>query len=204
MISIEFLVTSLIVVLLPGTGVIYTVSTGLLFGWRSSIAAAFGCTLGIVPHLVASILGLSALLHTSAIAFQIVKYAGSIYLFYLAWSMWRSSGELSFTSSDTPGKVGRIIMKGFLINILNPKLSFFFLAFLPLFVSTDSSSPMLEMTALSIVFMLLTLVIFIIYGAGATRIRFIIKQSPKFLPRMQKGFAVIFTSLGIKLMAAEQ
>lgn len=87
MISIEFIVTSLVVILIPGTGVIYTVATSIFKGKRAGITAAFGCTMGIVPALLASALGLAALFHTSALAFQILKYMGSVYLMYLAWQM---------------------------------------------------------------------------------------------------------------------
>ena len=144
MFSAEFLVTSLIVVLVPGTGVIYTVSAGLFLGWRASIAAACGCTAGIIPHLSASILGLSAILHASALAFQGVKFAGAIYLLYLAWSMWRETGTLSFDAPSDNQRAGRIAIRGFLINILNPKLSIFFLAFLPQFVPAGTADPLLQ------------------------------------------------------------
>ena len=120
MFSTEFLLTSLVVVLVPGTGVIYTVSTGLFVGWRSSIAAAIGCTAGIIPHLTASVLGLSAVLHMSALAFQMLKYAGSAYLLYLAWSMWCETGALKFNNSVQRKGVYAIAVKGVLINILNP------------------------------------------------------------------------------------
>jgi len=126
MFSTEFWLTSLVVVLVPGTGVIYTVSTGLALRWRSAITAAFGCTMGIIPHLTASILGLSAILHMSARAFQVIKYAGAIYLLYLAWIMWRETGGLNFDQSNVENGPVKIIIKGILINILNPKLTLFF------------------------------------------------------------------------------
>ena len=136
MISSEFLLTSLVVVLIPGTGVIYTISNGIFLGWRASIAAAIGCTAGIIPHLLASILGLSAILHMSAVAFQVIKLVGALYLLYLAWGMWRETGALKFDSSCSNMRYRQIITRGFLINILNPKLSVFFLAFLPLLLHT--------------------------------------------------------------------
>ena len=89
MFTLEFLLTSLIVVLIPGTGVIFTISTGLAQGRRASFFASIGCTLGIVPHLLATVLGLSAVMHSSALAFQFLKYAGVAYLFYLAFATWR-------------------------------------------------------------------------------------------------------------------
>ncbi|THB76750.1 MAG: LysE family translocator [Desulfobulbaceae bacterium] len=204
MVSGEFLLTSLVVVLIPGTGVIYTISNGLFLGWRASIAAAVGCTAGIVPHLIASVLGLSAILHTSALAFQIVKYAGAAYLLYLAWGIWRETGTLKFNSKPSKQGLWQIVSRGFLINILNPKLSVFFLAFLPLFVTSDSTSPTLEMCILSAIFMVMTLVIFIIYGISANGIRQYLARSPKFIVWMQRTFAATFAGLGAKLAMTEQ
>lgn len=203
-ISTEFLLTSLVVVLVPGTGVIYTVSTGLFRGWRASLAAALGCTAGIIPHLLASILGLSAILHVSAVAFQAVKLAGALYLLYLAWGMWRDTGALGFDAETTRKGAGRIIMRGFLINILNPKLSIFFLAFLPLFVAPDAIAPMLQMLILSGVFMAMTLGIFIAYGLCANGVRAYVVNSSKTILRLQRSFAVIFAVLGVKLAMTEQ
>ncbi|MEN8135884.1 MAG: LysE family translocator [Thermodesulfobacteriota bacterium] len=203
MFSPEFLITSLVVVLIPGTGVIYTVSTGLFLGCRASIAAAAGCTAGIIPHLSASILGLSAILHMSALAFQGVKFAGAAYLLYLAWSMWRETGLVKFDSPPPRNGLWQIAAKGFLINILNPKLSIFFLAFLPLFVSSNTSSATFEMFVLSVVFMAMTLIIFILYGVSANRIRRHVVNSPKVIVRLQRSFAVIFAALGVKLAMTE-
>ena len=204
MFSTEFLLTSLIVVLMPGTGVIYTVSTGLFLGWRSSIAAAIGCTAGIVPHLTASILGLSAILHLSAVAFQCIKYVGALYLLYLAWSMWRETGALQFNARPQANGYRRIIVRGFLINILNPKLSIFFLAFLPLFISPQANSPFIELILLSLVFMAMTLGVFILYGLAANGVRRQVVSSPTLIGRLQRSFALIFAALGIKLAMTDQ
>lgn len=205
MFSTEFVITSLIVVLIPGTGVIYTVSAGLFLGWRASIAAACGCTAGIIiPHLSASILGLSAILHMSAVAFQAVKYAGVAYLLYLAWSMWRDTGALKFNSPSHKNGLRQIATRGFLINILNPKLSIFFLAFLPLFVSPNTSSPMFEMFILSVVFMAMTLIIFILYGISENGVRRHVVNSPRIIIWLQRSFAATFAALGIKLAMTDQ
>ena len=198
--NIEFLVTSLIVVLMPGTGSIYTISTGLFLGWRSSIVAATGCTLGIIPHLLASSLGLSALLLMSSLVFQFIKYLGAAYLLYLAWSMWRETGSLKISQTDLRSRsMIKIAVRGILINILNPKLSIFFLAFLPLFIKPESDSPILDFLWLSAVFMLMTLVIFILYGLFAHAVSSYLLQSKKSSIWLQKSFAVIFAGLGIKL-----
>ncbi len=204
MFSSEFLITSLVVVLIPGTGVIYTVSTGLFLGWRASIAAAVGCTAGITPHLSASILGLSAILHLSALAFQGVKYAGAAYLLYLAWSMWCETDAVKFNSPSPKKGLWQIATRGFLINILNPKLSIFFLAFLPLFVSPNTSSPMFDMFVLSVVFMAMTLIIFVLYGLSANGVRKYVVSSPRLIVWLQRSFAATFAALGIKLAMTEQ
>ncbi len=199
MFSMEFLLTSLVVVLIPGTGVIYTVSNGLFLGRKASIAAAFGCTAGIIPHLTASILGLSAILHMSAMAFQIIKYAGVLYLLYLAWSMWRETGALNFNNPSGSKNIFKIALRGILINILNPKLTIFFLAFLPLFILPEASSPTLQLIALSLIFMAMTLVIFILYGLSANMLRKRVTRSPKTIVFLQKSFAALFAAFGIKL-----
>lgn len=174
-------------------------SNGLFLGSRASIAAAIGCTAGIIPHLLACILGLSAILHMSALAFQTMKFAGAAYLLYLAWGMWRDKGVLQFDSSCANRRYWQIISKGFLINILNPKLSIFFLAFLPLFVSPTATSPTLQMAVLSLIFMAMTLGVFIIYGISANSVRHYVVNSQKIITRLQRTFAFIFAGLGAKL-----
>lgn len=204
MLSTEFLLTSLVVVLIPGTGVIYTVSTGLAQRGRASIAAALGCTAGIVPHLLASILGLSAILHTSALAFQALKIAGSLYLLYLAWAMWQDTGILKLDRPAQKTSAFQTALKGFLINILNPKLTIFFFAFLPLFVSPNAASPTQQMLGLGAIFMLMTLVIFILYGILASGISTYLTKSPKAIKWVQRSFAVIFAGLAARLALSEQ
>ncbi|MCB2099954.1 MAG: LysE family translocator, partial [Rhodobacterales bacterium] len=159
----DFLLTALVVVLVPGTGVVYTLAHGLGGGARASVVAATGCTLGILPHLGAALVGLAALLHASALAFQAVKVAGVIYLLYLAWMTLREKGALAVTPAESPRDIhaGRIALGGFLVNILNPKLSIFFLAFLPQFLSPDQAQATATMAAMGGVFMAMTLVVFI-------------------------------------------
>src|ERR1700681_1536366 len=133
--SVEFLITSLIVIVSPGTGVLFTLATGLSRGSRASVVAAFGCTLGIVPHMAAAIMGLAALLHTSALAFQTFKYLGVAYLLYMAWMTLKEHGALKIEKEVGARSATQVIVSAILINILNPKLSIFFFAFLPQFVN---------------------------------------------------------------------
>lgn len=202
--TLEYFVTSLIVVLLPGTGVLYTLAFGIGKGWRASIVAAFGCTLGIVPHIFASIVGLAALLHTSALAFQLVKYLGVIYLFYMAWRMLREGGALQVSGRSEPTPNRKIIVDGLLLNILNPKLSLFFLAFLPQFVPNNTSEPTYYMLGLAAIFMLLTFVVFIAYGAFASATRRYIVSKPTVMAWFRRGFAGVFGALGVRLALSDQ
>ena len=202
--SIEFLITSFIVVISPGTGVLYTLATGLSRGARASIVAAFGCTLGIVPHLAAAIMGLAALLHTSALAFQIFKYLGVAYLLFMAWSTLRESGALKVEKEVGARSAIQVTVTAILINILNPKLSIFFLAFLPQFISAGEAQPLSRMLELSGVFMLMTFVVFVGYGLFAASIRDHVISRPRVLTWMRRSFAAAFAALGAKLAFADR
>ena len=189
---------------MPGAGSIYTISTGLFRGWRSSIAAAFGCTAGIIPHLLFSILVLSSVYEYSTETFQAIKYIGAVYLLYLSYSMWNESGGSEFSeNSDQKKDKFKIILNAVFINLFNPKLSIFFLAFLPLFVSLESKFPVLQFIFLSIIFMLMTLIVFIIYGLFAHNVSKYFRQSGVLYIWTQRAFAVIFVILGAKLIIME-
>ena len=202
--SIEFVVTALIVVVAPGTGVIYTLANGLTLGRRASIYAAFGCTLGIVPHIAASILGLAAIVHTSALAFQALKYAGVAYLLYLAWSAWRETGALSVTGALRERRMAPVLRRGVTINLLNPKLSIFFLAFLPQFIDAGGGNTTAQMVALGTAFMALTLVVFVGYGLLAAYARAYVIEQPTVMTVLRRSFAVAFAGLGARLALAER
>ena len=202
--SLEFLLTTLIVVVSPGTGVLYTLATGLSRGSRASVVAAFGCTLGIVPHMAAAILGLAALLHTSALAFQTLKWTGVAYLLFMAWNTLREHGALKVESEIGATSAGQVIVDAVLINVLNPKLSIFFFAFLPQFVTADEATPLARMLGLSGVFMLMTFVVFVGYGLFASAIRNHIISRPRILAWMRRAFAAAFVALGAKLAFAER
>ncbi|MFK3824278.1 LysE family translocator [Pseudomonas yamanorum] len=204
MFSLNFLITCLIVVLIPGTGVIFTVSTGLTAGKRASVFAALGCTAGIVPHLLASVLGLSALLHTSALAFEALKYAGAAYLLYLAYATWRDRSAFAMNDAPTISSARSLMVRGLLLNILNPKLTIFFLAFLPQFVTPGTSAPALQMLLLSSVFMAMTFAVFVIYGLLANVFRRAVIESPRVQNWLRRSFAAAFAGLGLNLAFAQR
>ncbi|HMG29918.1 MAG TPA: LysE family translocator [Jiangellaceae bacterium] len=197
--TVEFLVTTLIIVATPGTGVIYTLAAGLSRGGRASVIAAVGCTLGIVPHMIAAITGLAALLHTSALAFQTLKYLGVAYLLYLAWATLKEKGALAVEGDTAPRSASKVILSGILINILNPKLTIFFFAFLPQFVSASDPNAFVRMLGLSAVFMLFTFVVFGAYGVFAAAVRNHIVSRPRVMTWMRRVFAGSFVALGARL-----
>lgn len=197
--GIEFLLASLLVIAIPGTGVLYTMAVGLAHGGRASVTAAFGCTLGIIPHMVAAIAGLAALLQASAVSFQILKYLGVAYLLYMAWKTRRDSAVLSVERDTATRSPARSIVSGVVVNLVNPKLTIFFVAFLPQFVSTDDPNPSWRMIELGAVFMLLTFVVFVAYGTLAAVIRNHVMARPRVLTWMRRFFAGGFVALAVAL-----
>ena len=197
--SLQFLLTAFVVVLAPGTGVIYTLAIGLGAGRLPSVAAAIGCTFGIVPHLAAATLGLAAVLHTSALLFTAVKFAGVAYLLWLAWQSLRSGGALAIGPERPRDPLARIALRGALINILNPKLSIFFLALLPPFLSGDPATATVEMLAMGAVFMGMTFAVFVLYGLFAARARDWILGSEVAMRWLGRSFAAIFAALAARL-----
>ena len=201
--GLDFLVTAFVVVLIPGTGVIFTVSTGLLQGRRASVFAALGCTAGILPHLLATVLGLAALMHASALAFQALKLAGAAYLFYIAIATWRDRSALAVEGAASTTPRTGLVARAFLLNILNPKLSIFFLAFLPQFVQPGTTEPLVQLLVLSATFMVMTFVVFVIYGFLAHAFRRTVIESPQIQAWLRRGFAACFFGLGTRLALSE-
>jgi threonine/homoserine/homoserine lactone efflux protein len=203
-VSIGFLVTSLVVVASPGTGVLFTVAAGLSRGRRASVVAAFGCTLGILPHMAAAIMGLAALLYASSVAFQTLKYLGVAYLLFMAWRTLRERGALRVEEEAGTRSPAEVIVSAILVNVLNPKLSIFFFAFLPQFVPADDPHRLSRLLALSAVFMLLTFVVFVGYGLFAAAVRAHVMSRPRVLAWMRRTFAAAFVALGARLALAER
>lgn len=207
MITLQFLITSLIVVLIPGTGVVFTVSTGIVQGRRASVFAALGCTAGIVPHLLATVLGLAAVLHTSALAFQALKFAGVAYLLYIAWATWRDTSAFVIdeaAASKNRSSAAGLVLKAFLLNILNPKLTIFFLAFLPQFVEPSAGSPMAQLLVLSAIFMAMTFAVFVVYGFLAHAFPRAVIESPTVQAWLRRSFAAAFAGLGVNLALSDR
>ncbi|MBA2781024.1 LysE family translocator [Billgrantia kenyensis] len=201
--TLEYLVSSLIVVAAPGTGVLYILSISLARGMRACFVAALGCTLGIVPHLLAAVTGLASLLHASETAFELLKYLGVAYLLYLAWRMLRSREALVPSAASAPLPTRRLIATGILINLLNPKLTLFFFAFLPQFVQ-GKEAPLTHMLGLSLTFMVMTFVVFIAYGLCVAAARQKVASRPSVLAWLRGIFSAGFLALAVRLAMAER
>jgi threonine/homoserine/homoserine lactone efflux protein len=197
--SAAFLVTAFVIVATPGTGALYTIAAGLARGTRAALLAAVACTLGTVPHLLAAITGLAAVLHASGVAFETIKYLGVAYLLWMAWSTWRDTGALRVEDAPRAGSRRAVLVSGITINLLNPKLTIFFFAFLPQFVPASAPHATLHMLVLSAVFMAMTLVVFALYGAVAGVLRDRVLSRPRLVDRIRKTFAGSFAVLGARL-----
>ncbi|KQT46958.1 lysine transporter LysE [Devosia sp. Leaf420] len=202
--TVEFLITTLIVVVSPGAGALYTIAAGLGRGARASLWAAFFCTLGIVPHMIAAITGLAAILHASAMAFEIIKYLGVAYLLYMAWATLRETGSLAVKADEARKPLKDMATEIILMNLLNPKLSIFFFAFLPQFVPADAPGAVPQMLQLSGVFMIMTFVVFALYGLFAAAIRNQVVSRPAIMVWMRRSFAAAFVALGAKLALTQR
>lgn len=204
MLTLTFLLTSFVIIATPSTGAVYTIAAGLSRGAAASVLAAFACTVAIVPHLLAAMTGLAAILHTSALAFHALKYLGAAYLLYMAWQMWRDKSALTpNTASAAKQNAWQVIRTGVLINLFNPKLTLFFFAFLPQFIDAKQNEQT-QMLLLSGVFMLMTFVVFALYGIFAATMRNYVLNRPKVLDWLRKSFAAAFLALGAKLAISER
>jgi threonine/homoserine/homoserine lactone efflux protein len=201
--SLQFWLTTLVIVAAPGTGVVYTLAAGLSRGARASLVAAFGCTLGILPHVGAALIGLAAVLHASALAFSAVKYAGVAYLLYMAWRALGESGALRIERVADRRSDCRVVVDAILVNILNPKLSIFFVAFLPQFVDARDGHPLVRMAELSAAFMAATFVVFALYGVFAACVRDHVIARPRVLTWLRRSFAAVFGALAVRLALTE-
>jgi Putative threonine efflux protein len=195
----EFLLTAFVVVLLPGTGVLYTLAVGLGLGARAATLAALGCTLGMLPQLLFATFGLSLILQASATSFQLIRLLGTAYLLFIAWQVFRGSGALALDAANSPRSRMQLVGTGLWLNLLNPKLGLFFLAFLPQFVPAGSEDTRSLFLALGLVFALMTFVVFIGYGLLASWVRDYVIGRPTVMAVIRWSFTLAFLGLALRL-----
>lgn len=197
--SLAFLLTTLVVVATPGTGAVYSIASGLSRGAKAGIIAAFGCTIGVIPHMLAAITGLAAILNSSAVAFQAIKWLGVAYLLYLAWQTFRDKSTIQLDEGAPTVSFWRVIRTAVLINLLNPKLTIFFFAFLPQFVPAGEPNGIWHMVGLSLVFMAITLIVFAVYGIFAATMRAQVITRPRVIAWLRRTFAATYVLLAGRL-----
>lgn len=209
MISLEFLLAALLVVLMPGPGMLFTLSVTLTHGQRAGLWAGVGGTLGTLPHLAVTVLGLSGAIAESATAWQVLRIIGAVYLLHTAVSLWRRP-DMTGLDADSGGTraatpVPALLLKSVLMNLLNPKLTFFLVAFLPQFVGADTPADEIasRLLLLGAVFVGLTLAGFVGISLLAHRLRGMLLGSPRLQQRLNRGLALVFAGLGVRL-ALEQ
>ena len=194
----EYLLTVFIVCVAPGIGVVYTLSMTLGGGMRAGLPAVIGCTLATAVHLALALAGLAAVLHVSALLFQTLKWAGVAYLLWMAWGALKGAGALAVEASEPPG-AGRIVWRGILLNLLNPKLPLFFLAFLPQFIPAGTAGPTLLLVQLGLGFVAMTFVVFLLYALLAGTMRARLLASARAMAWLRRAFAASFAALGLRL-----
>ncbi|MGK9174342.1 LysE family translocator [Yokenella regensburgei] len=204
MIENDFLVTSLLIILSPGAGTLITLAAGLRQGTRGAVVTAAGCTLGVLPHMLAAVTGLATLLHASPLLFSVVKYTGVAYLLYMAWQTLRDGGLLSVDARGATLSYCSLIKQSVVANILNPKLSLFFLAFLPQFIAVHDTHPTRTMLMLSAIFAAMTFAVFSLYGIFASGVSHRIVENHRAMRCIRWGVALAFIAVGIRLALAGQ
>jgi threonine/homoserine/homoserine lactone efflux protein len=206
--SVEFLLTSLVVVLIPGTGVVYTVSSSIGGGWRRGLFAAIGCTLGIVPHMLAAMLGLSAIMQAGSVVFEAVRWAGVAYLIFMGVSMIREGGTLQLDDHDdrcfSIGSMGVVVRRAILLNLLNPKLTMFFFAFLPQFLDTPPGLLDARLIGLGGIFMLMTLAVFAVYAYASAAIRDRVLGAPVIRRWLQRSLGTLLIGFAARLAVTDR
>lgn len=204
--SVEFLLTSLIVAAIPGTGVVYTISSSIGGGWRGGLLAAIGCTLGILPHILAAMLGLSAIMQAGSAVFEVVRWAGVAYLVYMGVAMIREGGVLQLDQDRDASMCtkGLVIRRGILLNILNPKLTLFFFAFLPQFLGSPPALIDARLVGLGGVFMLVTLIVFVAYAYASATVRDLLLGAPIFRRWFQRSLGALLISFAARLALTDR
>lgn len=197
--SVEFFLLSLILAIVPGTGVVFTLACAMSQGMRGAFWGAVAGAVGVVPHLIAAGLGLSALLIAYPIMYDGLRILGGAYLIWLAIQAWRHRHDALEVGTVTATGT-QIVMQGALINLLNPKLTLFFVSFLPQFVPPTDPTPILTMGLMGLVLVVQTFVVFLAYGAVAARARDLLRRRPRIMTVLQSGIAALFAVLGLRVL----
>ncbi|WP_122893766.1 LysE family translocator [Arcobacter peruensis] len=195
-----FIAASFLLCLAPGPDNIYVLTQGMTKSKKAAIITTFGLCTGLIIHTSAAALGISVIFQTSQMAFNIVKYAGAAYLLYIAYQAFKYRNEpLDLSVQNSSSELKKLFFKGFIMNILNPKVSIFFLAFLPQFVNTQAGNVPIQMITLGIIFMIMTVIVFSSIGIAANLLSSKLQKNPSIVKVMNILTSTILVALGIKL-----
>lgn len=203
---LSFIGASVILTLMPGPDNLFVLTESLTKGKKDGIAISLGLSLGVLIHTLAAATGLSIIIQKSALVFSILKYLGAAYLFYLAFMSFKEEKtdiNLESNSKIEETKIIPLVKKGFLMNVLNPKVSLFFIAFLPQFISSDGYNVTLQMVILGLIFMLQAFLIFSAIAILASKLTKYI-NNPKFWRITKWSKISVLSILGLVLVLSEK
>ncbi|RXI44654.1 threonine transporter RhtB [Malaciobacter mytili] len=200
-----FIVASLLLCIAPGPDNIYVLTQGMTKSKKAAIITTLGLCTGLIIHTGAAAFGISMIFKTSQLAFNIVKYIGAAYLLYIAYQAFKYRNEpLDLTIKASKKDLKALYIKGFFMNVLNPKVSIFFLAFLPQFVSVENGNIPMQMILLGVIFMILTIIVFSIIGIAGNLLSSKLLQKPNIIKYMNIMTSFVLVSLGLKLAFSER
>jgi len=200
-----FIVASFILCLIPGPDNIYVLTQGMTKSKKAAFITALGLTTGLIVHTSAAAFGISVIFQTSEVAFNLVKYVGAAYLIYIAYQAFIHRNEpLDLSVQNSTKELKKLFFKGFVMNILNPKVSIFFLAFLPQFVTPENGNIPLQMIVLGLVFMALTIIVFSAIGVAGNMLSAKLIEKPSIVKYMNILTSLVLVALGLKLAFASR
>lgn len=194
-----FSLASLALIFTPGPDILQVLTRGVAQGRSAALAAALGFSLGNIVHTLFAVCGLSAILASSATAFTLVKLLGGAYLIYLGVKLWQADPRLILPASHVPQTSLLIFRQSVIANLLNPKVAIFFLAFFPQFIRPNQGSPALQMLALGLTFVVLTMFGFSLVAVGAGALNTRLSARPSWSACLHKGAGAILILLGLRL-----
>ncbi len=202
---IMFVLASFLLCLAPGPDNIYVLTQGITKGKKAAIITTLGLVTGLIVHTSAAAFGISVIFQTSQVAFDIVKYLGAIYLLYIAYKIFKHRNEpLDLDVKSSKQQMKSLYFKGFIMNVLNPKVSIFFLAFLPQFVDTNVPNVSMQVILLGFIFMVITIVVFSTIGILGNLLSSRLMQNPNIIKYMNILTSFILVSLGLKLALTQR
>jgi threonine/homoserine/homoserine lactone efflux protein len=200
--SAAFFAVSLLLALSPGPDNVFVLMQSAMRGRAAGLLVVLGLCSGLLVHTAAVALGLAALFATSVVAFTVLKWVGALYLLFLAWQAWRA--PVGSLATQAVPDAGRLYRRGIVMNVTNPKVSIFFLAFLPQFVAAERGSVAIQVLWLGFIFMLATLLVFGAIALTAGSLGRVLARSARAQKLLNRSAAVVFAALALRLATVQR